>query len=135
MRNKKYVIILLILLFLFSWRVLGQFLVMFFAVDFLPEPRDWYSGLLSYPYLLIAQILILITFTKICLDLGRNQGYFAHKRINGNFLMAFGLVYFISMVFRFIIFGISIPVFFHWILASFIITLGLFYKERKPAKK
>jgi hypothetical protein len=57
--QRKYVVILWILSGLFLGRVLGQILVAFFNVNFLPPMPEWYSGLLSYPLLLPTQILIL----------------------------------------------------------------------------
>jgi hypothetical protein len=55
-----HAIILWLLTFLFFLRVLGQVLVAFFDVTFLPPMPYWYSGLLSYPVLLTSQILILM---------------------------------------------------------------------------
>ena len=42
---------------LFVLRVLGQALVAFFDVSFLPSMPHWYSGLMRYEYLLPSQLL------------------------------------------------------------------------------
>jgi hypothetical protein len=41
---------------LFLLRVVGQILVAFLGVRFLPPLEDWYSGLLPYPILLPVQL-------------------------------------------------------------------------------
>ncbi len=45
-------------------------------------------------------------------------------------LMPFGYVYLAAMVARFLWFGPSIPVVFHWVLAAFVITVGLSHRGR-----
>ncbi len=57
--QRRYFWVLATLLFLFCLRVLGQILVAFFNVSFLPPMEEWFSGLLPYPELLTAQILII----------------------------------------------------------------------------
>src|SRR6266849_6829304 len=48
-----------LLLGLFVLRVVGQMLVAFFRVSFLPPMGEWYSGLMSYPILLPVQWVII----------------------------------------------------------------------------
>ena len=43
---------LAILTLLFALRVLGQALVVFFSVGWLPSTEHWFSGLIRYPILL-----------------------------------------------------------------------------------
>lgn len=43
---------------LFCLRVLGQVLVEFGDVQFLPPSKEWASGLIPYPLLLVSQVLI-----------------------------------------------------------------------------
>ena len=70
-----YALILWTLLFLFCLRVIGQMLVAFLGVTFLPPMEEWFSGFLAYPILLTAQFLIIAGFTKIlCLELARRHG-------------------------------------------------------------
>src|SRR5437016_11474205 len=61
-------------LFLFVLRVVGQMLVAFLGVTFLPPMQEWYSGLLSYPILLPVQWVIVVVLTEICIDLSRGKG-------------------------------------------------------------
>ena len=50
---------------LFLLRVLGQLEVVLIAPAWLPPMEQWYSGLLPYPLLLPAQILILMLMTGL----------------------------------------------------------------------
>ena len=70
---------LLVLLFLFCLRVLGQVLVAFFGRQPLAM-EEWFSGVLPYPELLTCQILIILLYGKICLDFFRGHGYFVTPR-------------------------------------------------------
>ena len=84
-----YPIILWLLTLSFFLRVLGQILIAFFQVSFLPPMPHWYSGLLSYPILLCLQILILIIQIKINLDFSQSSGYFAQPKPKfGNLLLS-----------------------------------------------
>jgi uncharacterized protein len=75
--QQRYLWVLATLLFLFCLRVLGQVLVAFLHVSFLPPMEEWMSGILPYPQLLAAQILIIALYEKICLDFYRGHGFFA----------------------------------------------------------
>jgi hypothetical protein len=123
------------LLTLFCLRVIGQMLVAFLHVSFLPPMEEWYSGLIPYPWLLFSQFLIILLYGKICIDFTRGHGGFVvPRRALGSGLLTFGSVYFGVMVVRYVIrmslypqerwMGGSIPIFFHWILASFILLVG-----------
>src|SRR4051812_9671498 len=63
--------LLWLLMSLFALRVLGQMLVEFCGVTFLPPSAEWFSGLIPYPSLLASQILILTAMTKINVDFSR----------------------------------------------------------------
>jgi len=60
--QRRYFWALIALLFLFCLRVIGQILVAFFNVSFLPPMEEWFSVLLPYPALLTSQILILLLY-------------------------------------------------------------------------
>jgi putative CocE/NonD family hydrolase len=136
--QKRYFLLLSALLFLFCLRVLGQVLVAFFGVTFLPPMEEWFSGLLPYPELLSSQILIIFLFGKVCLDFARDHGYFVvpRRRLGIN-LLKFGSLYLGAMIIRYVIrmalypherwTGGSIPIFFHWVLASFLLVLGHYH--------
>lgn len=137
------------LTFLFFLRVLGQALVTFLHVSFLPPMKEWFSGLLPYPGLLASQILILLLQCKINSDFTVGQGYFVErKERGGRFLRWFSYVYAGSMAIRYVItmslyperrwLGTgTIPIFFHFVLAAYLFTFAHFHTRpltRKPVK-
>ena len=132
MNSRKTSFILSILLFLFFLRVIGQMIVVIWSPAFLPPMEAWYSGLMPYRFLLPSQILILVLFMNIAFDLYRGHGFwFRPKKHMGIGLLIFGTLYFVGMIVRFTIQGISIPVVFHWILASYLLILGWYYQKYK----
>jgi hypothetical protein len=139
--SRRYFWSLLILFFLFCLRVLGQMLVAFLHVSFLPPMKEWFSGLLPYPELLVSQFLIIILFTKICVDFYRGRGYFVQPSARlGRNLKIFGCIYFGGMVLRYVLrmslypdqrwFGGTIPIIFHCVLATFILVLANFHVNK-----
>jgi hypothetical protein len=134
-------LVLWTLLFAFCLRVLGQVLVAFCGVSWLPPMDAWYSGLLPYPYLLPTQVLIIVLYGKVCLDFTRGEGCFVQPRpMFGRAVLVFGYVYLAAMMLRYVIrmsfypearwFGGTIPIFFHWVLAAFIIVFGRYHRDR-----
>lgn len=134
-RGKWFAPVLWMLLLLFILRVLGQLLVASGHGGFLPPMERWHSGLIRYRALLACQIIIVIFYAKVCVDFSRGRGFFvAPKRRFGNVLLAFGAVYFASMVARYVVIMTlyperrwtsgAIPIFFHLILASFLLLAG-----------
>jgi len=143
--SRRYSIALLMLLFLFCLRVIGQMLVAFLHVPFLPPMKEWFSGLLPYPELLTSQFLIILLFSKVCFDFYRRQGYFAETSWRfGNNLWIFGWIYLSAMVLRYILrmsfypdqrwFGGTIPIFFHWVLAAFLLVVAGFHRKTSAAQ-
>ena len=138
---RRLVWLLWALLLAFCSRMLGQALVAFFDVTWLPPMEEWYSGLMAYPLLLPAQLFIIAIYAKVCWDFTRGDGFFVQTRpLFGQAVLWFGYVYLAAMVFRYIIlmslypearwFGGTIPIFFHWVLATFIIAFGLYHRGR-----
>lgn len=138
---RGYVFALWLLGFLFLLRVAGQALVAFLDVRFLPAMSEWYSGLIPYRPLLAAQFLILILQLKINLDVSRGRGTFARSQpALGRFLLWFSAIYFASMAVRYAAtmaayperrwLGGTIPIFFHFVLAGYLFTLGRLYSRR-----
>jgi hypothetical protein len=132
------------LLGLFVLRVTGQALVAFFRVEFLPPMQQWYSGLLPYQYLLPSQIVIIAVMAKACVDFTRATGFFVTpRRFFAVQWLYFGYFYLAVMVARYPIqmhlhpesrwFGGTIPIFFHWVLATFVILVGLHHRRRLRA--
>ena len=121
---------------LFLARVIGQVLVAFFHVTFLPPMPEWYSGLLPYPALLPSQILILAFMAKVNLDATRRQGYFMtpHPKV-GKLLLGAAILYAAVMVVRYFVSGQlhperrfwppgSIPIVFHFVLAGYVYVMS-----------
>jgi hypothetical protein len=108
--------------------VLGQALVAFFDVPFLPPMQAWYSGVMPYEYLLPSQILIIAVMAKICVDFTRRRGFFFEPRRGW---LWFGCVYLAVMIARAVfLWDHPIPIVFHWVLAAFVITVGLSHRRR-----
>jgi uncharacterized protein len=123
------------LLCLFAMRVTGQLLVAFGAAPWLPPMDEWQSGLLAYPVLLPTQAITLIVFGIVAVQFSWRRGYFVRRnRRLGTALWVFGWIYAGSMVVRYIVTmalrpekrwtGDLIPVVFHIILASFLLTVA-----------
>ena len=132
--------LLWVLLGLFVLRVSGQALVAFLDVRFLPPMEQWYSGLMPYQYLLPAQIAIIALMARICLDFTRGRGRFvAPHRFFAVYWLTFGWTYLAVMVARYPVqmalhpemrwLGGTIPIFFHWVLAAFVIFVGLYHRR------
>jgi hypothetical protein len=127
-----------LLLALFVLRVVGQMLVAFLGVSFLPPMDEWYSGLMSYPILLPVQWVIVVMLSAICIDVSRGRGIFAQpNRRAGMFLKWFSVVYFASMIARYAItmtahperrwLHDTIPIWFHMVLASYLFVLSRYH--------
>lgn len=133
------------LLGLFALRVMGQILVAFFNVDFLPPMQQWYSGLMPYEYLLPSQIAVIVLMTKICADFTRGTGFFVEpRRFFAVYWLRFGYLYLAVMLARYPVhmylhpesrwFGGTIPIFFHWVLAAFVIGIGLYHRRQLESR-
>lgn len=120
---------------LFFLRVLGQALVAFLSVTWLPAMGQWYSGVIPYPSLLAIQLVMLLFMMKISMDIARGAGMFALKRPSwSRFMVRCSAIYAGAMVLRYAItmifrpemrwLGDTIPIFFHFVLAGFIFVLG-----------
>ena len=128
------------LLALFVLRVAGQAMVAFWGVTWLPPMERWYSGLMPYPLLLPAQIAIVVLMAKICSDFTRRRGFFVqpHRFFAGPWLW-FGWIYLAVMLARLPVQMLFkpdapvIPIPFHWVLATFVIAVGLWHKRRLRA--
>ena len=82
--------LLWILTGLFCLRVVGQVLVEFLHVGFLPPSGEWFSGLIPYPELLVSQVLIIAVQLKIDVDFTRRTGWsYRPRRAVGQWLLGF----------------------------------------------
>lgn len=136
--------LLWLLLGLFVVRVVLQALVAFFGVEFLPPMRQWYSGLMAYEYLLPAQLIIIALMVKICADFSRGAGPFVTpRRFFAVYCLRFGYIYLAVMLARYPVqralqpearwYDGTIPIVFHWVLATFVILVGLHHRRRLAA--
>ncbi|HEU4924140.1 MAG TPA: hypothetical protein VFT23_13820 [Burkholderiales bacterium] len=124
--------VLWLLLALFVLRVLGQALVAFFDVGFLPPMAAWYSGLMPYEYLLPSQIAIVALMARISVDFTRRSGFFYEaKKPFATAWLWFGYLYLAAMVARgVLLWDRPIPIVFHWVLAAFVIAVGHSHRQR-----
>jgi hypothetical protein len=133
-------LILALLTSLFFLRVLGQALVAFLGVTWLPAMEHWQSGLIPYPTLLTIQLLMLIAMVKITSDIWRGTGFFALVRPSwSRFLICASAVYAGAMTLRYAStmafypemrwLGDAMPIFFHFVLAGFIYIVGRFHSR------
>jgi hypothetical protein len=140
---RRYPVLLGTFTTLFILRVVGQVLVGLREVAFLPPFAQWYSGLLPYPLLLPAQILLIALMLKIVRDFERGNGYFVNLTpFTGDVLKVLGCIYALSMLVRYIVsmvlhpelrwFTGTIPIWFHLVLAAFMFTLGHYRRETMP---
>ena len=138
---RAYAVALWLLLALFMCRVVGQALVAFLNVEFLPPMAAWQSGLMDYPWLLASQLVIVLVYGKICFDFSRGRGIAVvpRPRLGGGLLLVGGL-YLLAMMTRYAVrmalyseerwTGGSIPTFFHWVLAGSLLVFGTYHWRR-----
>lgn len=121
-------------------------LVAFAGVTWLPPMEEWFSGFFPYPVLLALQGVIIALFAKIAPDFTwpERAGRFArgHPRI-GCVLTLLGAAYLGVMLLRYGVrmslfprerwTGGSIPIFFHWVLASFLLVVATYHRRSGPA--
>ncbi len=130
------------LLALFVLRVSGQALVALFRIPWLPPMREWYSGLLAYPLLLPAQLLIILVLGAVCRDFTRGHGWFVTPRARlGRWVTWLGFAYLAAMIVRYVVWmtvhpearwlGGTLPIVFHCVLATFLILFGRYHRRRK----
>ena len=138
--------VLWLLLAAFVGRVVGQALVAFANVPWLPPMETWMSGLLAYPYLLVSQIVIIVVYAKVCIDFSRGRGWAVlPRRFIARGVLYFGCVYFAGMTLRYVLqmillpetrwLGGTIPIFFHLVLATFLVLVGLWHRAQLERTK
>jgi hypothetical protein len=124
---------------LFALRVGGQYLVSIGMGGPLPPMGFWYSGLIPYPLLLPLQLSLLALMTRINSAFRRGSGWLVAPRPRlGRVLVVVGAIYLLSMVARLALtfmlapdgrwLGSIIPVVFHWVLAGYVLSLGMYHR-------
>ncbi len=129
------VVLLWAALGLFLLRVIGQVEVWLLAPAWLPPMEAWYSGLLPYPLLLPAQILLLMGMAVLAhVQTSPRCGNYAPSKRATAVLRSVAMLYFGGMALRlavtvrnhggeFYLHG-GIPIAFHWVLALFLLVLA-----------
>jgi len=119
----------------FMLRVVGQALTYWREFSFLPPFDAWYSGAISYHFLVIWQLTIIILMVWFTFRF--SKGLVKPRRSLGTVLQTIGIIYFGIMFVRLVIslFGLSdhiwfnrpIPSFFHLVLASYLFFAGRYH--------
>jgi hypothetical protein len=121
---------------LFVLRVGGQVLVRMRRPAWLPPMEQW--NLTPYGLLLPTQLAILGLMAWIDADFARESGFWVEARpAFGRAVLWFAYAYASVMTVRYVVlmsrrpeqrwFGGTIPIVFHWVLASFLFVLGSFH--------
>jgi hypothetical protein len=121
---------------LFLVRVAGQLFARKRRPAWLPPDEEW--NLTPYRLLLPAQVTILGLMVWIDVALTRGAGFWASPKPNfGQAMLWFAYAYAATMLLRYLIrmwrrpeerwFGGTIPIVFHWVLASYLYVLGSFH--------
>lgn len=127
--------ILIALTALFAVRVIAQVGSMFFSVDWIPAFDRWSSGLIPYPLLLVSQLLILASMIAGCCSKGRwhpaDTTIWVSKQLAGLYflIMCLRLVVSISGVSSSPWWQMTLPAFFHLVLASYLYCIAEFHKN------
>ena len=142
-KRKLAVKILLLLLLLFCFRVLAQFVQLSDGLSFLPGFDAWHSASIPYPALLGSQLLII--FVSVFVIRKIHNGSYRANSTRSKILFWLGWLYFISMFARFILsitimqshawFGATLPAIFHMVLALFLLVLGSYEKAQLSLKE
>ena len=135
---------LLALQTMFLARVFGQIFALLAEPSWLPSLEHWMSGLLPYYILLPAQILLLIFMSLVTYDACRQDGYWhVRNQATRDTLRVLATIYFIAVILRYVMtmafvpelrwLGHTIPIFFHFVLASYLLVLSTEVVERRTA--
>lgn len=131
---KRYAFWLWILLGLFCFRVISQLIQSKYNLPYLPTFDSWHSGAFPYHYLVISQISIILFYGYICVQFSLER--IAPKRKVGLIFLSLGIIYAGIMIIRLFVglfvsssawFQAYLPIFFHFILALFLLVVGLFH--------
>jgi hypothetical protein len=123
------------LLTLFVVRVVAQPLALLISAPFLPPFESWHSGVLPYPWLVVAQLLIIAWFGRTAWHFSRGDVVPNHRL--GIWMLILGGIYFAVMLARLALgltvlsnnrwFSSILPTLFHLVIASYLIVYGHFH--------
>jgi hypothetical protein len=129
--------LLWLLLGLFVFRVTAQLLVANSLATFLPPMAAWHSGVVPYQLLVPGQLLLIAVLAKVCLDFTQGRGFFVRRKPTlGTALLVFGVIYLGFNTTRYVLYLapspaehlVHLPVFFHYVLATFVLSVGAYHR-------
>ena len=133
--SRDYAPWLWLFLALFIVRVIAQPIALLTSASFLPPFESWHSGVLPYPALVAAQILIIAWLARTAWRFSRGEVTPRHRL--GVWMLVFGGVYFATMLVRLVLgvtvlstnrwFSSILPTIFHLVLASYLLVCGHFH--------
>lgn len=132
MLARRYIPWLLALTGLFVFRVLAHLVQTLQPVLFLPPLEAWHGAVLRYSLLLACQVVIIVCLSVITWRVGRDA--VLPRPWKFRLCFALGVPYFLFMAVKLAAgptfladhpwFAKSLPAFFHFVLASFLLLLG-----------
>jgi uncharacterized protein len=133
--SRDYAKWLWLLLALFTVRAIAQPIALLTSAPFLPRFESWHSGVLPYPALVGAQLLIIAWLARTA---WRFSGRDVIPRYRlGVWMLVLGGVYFATMLVRLVLgltvlstnrwFSSALPTTFHLVLASYLLVYGHFH--------
>lgn len=133
--SRDYARWLWLLLALFIVRVVAQPLALLTSAPFLPPFESWHSGVLPYPALVAAQLLIIAWFARTAWRFSNGNVTPSHRL--GIWMLTLGGIYFAMMLVRLMLgltiestnrwFSSILPTMFHLVLASYLLVYGHFH--------
>jgi len=137
--SRRFAPLLWLLTGVFTFRVFAQFMLLSGDILWLPSYEHWHSGTMPYEYLFLSQLLILWMLVTQSVKFTRGEIQ-ANKQL-GRVLWWLGMAYFASMLFRLLLgltvmtesrwFTNYIPIFFHFVLAGYVLLVAAFYQQRR----
>lgn len=124
---------------------MGQLLTAVIDVSLLPPFERWYSGLIPYSLLLPLQVGLLALMVMIVRNFIRGRGFFISLTFRtGLIIKRLSYLYALVVVARYVVtmtlhpelrwFTGTTPIWFHFVLASFLFTLGHFHANRPDTR-
>jgi hypothetical protein len=140
--SSRYAPWLYLILGLFVLRVIAQPLALVLPAGAVPAFESWHSGALPYGWLLASQLLIIVALARAAMLFATGRA--RPRRRLGHVLVAFGGLYFASMLVRLVLgatwlsgdrwFASPIPTVFHLVLASALLCCGHFHVTQAPER-
>jgi hypothetical protein len=133
--SRSYAKWLWLFLALFIIRVIAQPIALLTSAPFLPPFESWHSGVLPYPVLVGAQLLIIAWLARTAWRFSGGEVIPRYRL--GFWMLALGGIYFATMLLRLVLgltvlstsrwFSSALPTTFHLVLASYLLVYGHFH--------